>query len=60
MFIRYSAAQQTIEWIIGSNTFKEIFNYVELQQTYGLSRHQNKDFYIRKRIILRLPKRYYS
>ena len=32
MFIRYSAAQQTIEWIVESNTFKEIFNYVELKK----------------------------
>ena len=44
MFIRYSATQQIIEWIVESNTFKEIFNYVELQQIYGLSRHQSKDF----------------
>ena len=30
MFIRYSAAQQTIEWIVKSNTFKEMFNFIEL------------------------------
>ena len=44
MFIRYSAAQQTIEWIVESNSFKDIINYVELKQIYGLYRHPSKDF----------------
>ena len=44
MFIRYSAAQQTMEWIVESNSFKDIINYDELQRAYELSRYQSKYF----------------
>ena len=60
MSIRYSAAQQTIEWIVKSNTFKKIFNYIELQKIMDCLDIKAKSFYIRKRIILRLSKRYHS
>ena len=44
MFIRYSATQQAIEWIVESNSFKNIINFDELKRSYGLSRHQSKHF----------------
>ena len=44
------------EGIIKSNTFKEIFNYVELQQIYELSRHQSKDFLHSKEDYIKISK----
>ena len=46
MFIRYSAAQQTMEWIVESNSFKDIINYVELKQFMVCIDIQVKIFYI--------------
>ena len=46
MFIRYSAAQQTIEWIVDSNTFKVIVcDVVGLSSINGLSRQDSSFLY---------------
>ena len=56
IFIRYIAAQQTIEWIVESNSFKDIINYIELHQIYGLSRLQSKAFFHSKDDYIKIAK----
>ena len=50
ILIRYSASQQTIEWILESNSFKDIINYDELKQIYELSRYQSQFVSLERRL----------
>ena len=56
IFIRYINVQQTIEWIIEYNSFKDIISYVELKQIYGLYRHPSNDFLHLKENYIKIVK----
>ena len=38
-------SNKQLSGFVESNRFKDIFNYVELQQIYGLTRHQSNGFF---------------
>ena len=56
MYLQYSAAQQTIEWIIASNSFKNIISFDELQQGYGLTIFQSNNFLYSKEDYIKVVK----
>ena len=56
IFIRYSTTQQTSEWIVECNRFKDINNFDELQRGYRLSRFQSKYFLYSKKEYIKIAK----